>query len=782
MPRSVPRGYDSAIRASGATFSGDVVGRRYGLRMGLRRLLAVVLAVLALCGATAPALAAGSGAPAVVRADPATSAAQAFLGGSHVYAYSATQKKLIDGAALSSQIDGADIYIAVLPTGVDKAKALTEITSQVSGTVAVLVGQGLAASSTNISDAASLLTTAQQAHSGSFDEANVQAAFVQWINAVRSETHLSTKKSGGSAVLGIVVAVLVVLAAVVAFVLVRRQRRKRTAVAEAAEQVERDEVTALQQRLGNDVLTLQPNGDPVVVQALGDAGERFNAATPMLAQADDVPKLAGVRRVVLEGLAASRLARTRLGLDPGPDPEPPVVAQHHVLTAAATVPVGTETYVGQAAYQPGYSHYFGGGYAGQQYVPGGWYAQPFWQRGGISELATVAAAGVFGGMLLQSLLGQSSSPWGLGGFGGGFGFGGYGHGWGGGQSYGGGLFSGGGFSGGGFSGGGFSGGGGGNDGGGWGGGGGGFERRRRLGRRRWRGWRRGWQRRRQLVRGRPDEGQGLLELEMPPPLTRTSPAQLAELAQCPRLFRLRRIDRAREFPTAQAHRSLGSTVHQVLENWWTTDSPLERRIQRWWVDGGFRDDAQVRRAKEQVHAWLSAYADDHLTRVAPPLRTEWSVAYRTDVTLLTGKLDRIDDRDGELVVVDYKSGQNASRDAASSVQLATYAHGAAQVLRRPVLRVELHHLPSGTITAHTHTPSSLAAAVAAVDAEVLTMGRLRARLEAGEDPDVVFPAVAGPACSSCELRLACATGMQAPPPPASWAWLPPEIREALPVP
>ena len=74
-----------------------------------------------------------------------------------------------------------------------------------------------------------------------------------------------------------------------------------------------------------------------------------------------------------------------------------------------------------------------------------------------------------------------------------------------------------------------------------------------------------------------------------------------------------------------------------------------------------------------------------------------------------GELDRIDDRDGELVIVDYKTGRRAPDDDAArgSLALALYALGAARIFRRPCRRVELHHLPSGTVAGFVHTDQSL---------------------------------------------------------------------------
>jgi hypothetical protein len=82
------------------------------------------------------------------------------------------------------------------------------------------------------------------------------------------------------------------------------------------------EVEALYQRLGHDIQTLDDGGDPANRQALTDAGERYNTAGAQLSHATTTGELAVVRSIVVEGLYATRLIRTRQGLDPGPDPAP----------------------------------------------------------------------------------------------------------------------------------------------------------------------------------------------------------------------------------------------------------------------------------------------------------------------------------------------------------------------------------------------------------------------------------------------------------------------------
>ena len=88
---------------------------------------------------------------------------------------------------------------------------------------------------------------------------------------------------------------------------------------------------------------------------------------------------------------------------------------------------------------------------------------------------------------------------------------------------------------------------------------------------------------------------------------------------------------------------------------------------------------------------------------------ERTVSFVSGDLRLTGRVDRLDDRDGELVVVDYKTSRVPSTDddARTSLALGLYAAAVWKMFRRRTLRVELHHVPSGTVAAHEHTPESL---------------------------------------------------------------------------
>ncbi len=267
---------------------------------------------------------------------------------------------------------------------------------------------------------------------------------------------------------------------------------------------------------------------------------------------------------------------------------------------------------------------------------------------------------------------------------------------------------------------------------------------------------------------------------MPQRLYPAAPSRLTTYLDCPRRYRLGYLERPAPSRGAPwAHHSVGAAVHTALARWW--DLPRDRRtpagggdlLSACWLTAGFRDDAQqaaVRdRTRSQVERYLAGVDSD-----VRPVGIERTVGVTTRHAYLWGRVDRVDDRAGEgLVVVDYKTGRSVPtvEDARTSLALAVYAAGTARELRRPCTRVELHHLPTGRVVAWDHTDASLAAHLDRADRAAAALGELDERHAAGMSPaeaDEAFPARVEPRCAWCEVRSACPPG-RAVPQRAPWA-------------
>ncbi|RJL33479.1 RecB family exonuclease [Bailinhaonella thermotolerans] len=265
---------------------------------------------------------------------------------------------------------------------------------------------------------------------------------------------------------------------------------------------------------------------------------------------------------------------------------------------------------------------------------------------------------------------------------------------------------------------------------------------------------------------------------MPRRLFSCTPSRLNTWLDCRRRYRFTYLDRPSP-PKGPpwAHNSMGASIHNALAGWWRL--PAGRRtvesagnlLAAGWLKEGFRDEGQStlwrERARGMVERYVAAIDPDD-----EPVGVERTVATRTEAIALSGRVDRIDRRGDELVIVDYKTGRRplTEDDARSSLALAMYAVAAGRVLRVPAYRVELHHLPTETVVSWRHTDESLARHLARAEDIALEAAEAEETYKTGgraaAKPD--FPPNPGPMCGWCDFRAACPEGQEAAPAHQPW--------------
>lgn len=258
--------------------------------------------------------------------------------------------------------------------------------------------------------------------------------------------------------------------------------------------------------------------------------------------------------------------------------------------------------------------------------------------------------------------------------------------------------------------------------------------------------------------------------ELPDRLFVCTPSKLSAYLDCPRRYRYTYVDRpAPPKGPPWGHNSLGASLHTALKNWYglaveqRRTAALATLLRATWVREGYRDDEQERAAFGRGLAWLEAYVGT-LDPADEPVGVERTVAAKTSVLAMSGRVDRIDRRGDELVIVDYKSGryEPSSDDARGSLALAMYAYASTRQFRRTCHRVELHHLPTGTVAAHEHTDASLDRHVGRAEGAAKDIIAAEKALAAGADPDQAFPTQPGALCSWCDYKRVCPAGSGAP--------------------
>ncbi|MDQ1738511.1 MAG: putative RecB family exonuclease [Pseudonocardiales bacterium] len=266
---------------------------------------------------------------------------------------------------------------------------------------------------------------------------------------------------------------------------------------------------------------------------------------------------------------------------------------------------------------------------------------------------------------------------------------------------------------------------------------------------------------------------------LPRPLFAATPSKLANF-DCPRRYRMTYLDRPSP-PKGPpwAHNTVGAAVHLALARWWQLE-PARRTpeggatlVIRNWQHDGFASREQSEAWRDQAADWVASYLADEAGRADPqrePRGVERTVATRTDRLAISGRVDRIDERDGELVIVDYKTGRSRldADDARGSQALALYAVAAERTLHQRCRRVELHHLPTGEIAAFEHTDESLSQHLRRAGDTATDIVAATDKVSGGAEPEQVFAPVPGPTCSWCDFRRHCPEGQAASRPRPSW--------------
>jgi RecB family exonuclease len=267
---------------------------------------------------------------------------------------------------------------------------------------------------------------------------------------------------------------------------------------------------------------------------------------------------------------------------------------------------------------------------------------------------------------------------------------------------------------------------------------------------------------------------------MPRRLYSCTPTRLNTWLECPRKYRFTYLDRPPPPKGAPwAHNSLGASVHNALAAWWRL--PRRERtvtvagdlLESGWLTDGFADGVQSLEHRQRCRGMVEGYVAG-LDPDCEPVGVERTVATRTDLIAVSGRIDRLDDRrsndgmSGDIVVVDYKTGRHLLTvdDARTSIALALYALAAERVMRRPCRRVELHHLPTGRVLAWEHTPESLARHLSRAEAIAAECAQADERYKAAA-PDgaklteEIFEARPSFGCGWCDYRANCPEGRSA---------------------
>jgi DNA helicase-2/ATP-dependent DNA helicase PcrA len=191
-------------------------------------------------------------------------------------------------------------------------------------------------------------------------------------------------------------------------------------------------------------------------------------------------------------------------------------------------------------------------------------------------------------------------------------------------------------------------------------------------------------------------------------------------------------------PLRQHHAIVyGNALHKAVEFYlrrragraFTALEDVLRALDDAWRNEGFLSRAHEEQRKQAAVAALTRFYHEEESAGTRPGAVEQEFGVRVGQTRVRGRLDRVDETDEGVVIVDYKSSDvteptRAHERARDSLQLKIYALAQERLTGRLPARVELRFLESGLTGVHRPTARDLAAAEAAVEA---TAAGLRAR-------------------------------------------------------
>ncbi|MEK6569174.1 MAG: ATP-dependent DNA helicase, partial [candidate division NC10 bacterium] len=152
---------------------------------------------------------------------------------------------------------------------------------------------------------------------------------------------------------------------------------------------------------------------------------------------------------------------------------------------------------------------------------------------------------------------------------------------------------------------------------------------------------------------------------------------------------------------AALHRAVQAYNNRRLQGLTMSSQELIDAFEAHWVNEGFisreHEEARLREGRDAL-AQFHAFAEGG----EPPTFVEKKFRFQIGQDTVTGFLDRVDERDGEVAIIDYKSSmvrdqKEAGKEARESQQLALYALAYRESVSRLPDRVELHFLTPGGV-------------------------------------------------------------------------------------
>jgi RecB family exonuclease len=171
-------------------------------------------------------------------------------------------------------------------------------------------------------------------------------------------------------------------------------------------------------------------------------------------------------------------------------------------------------------------------------------------------------------------------------------------------------------------------------------------------------------------------------------------SQIETFKICPLHFKLKYIYKIPTPPTSS--QSFGNTFHKTLKNFYENvkvgKTPGKKlifeQLEKNWINDGYLSKSHERKSYEKAKKFLVYFLDNFFEKNKTPIVMEQPFNIKLKGLSIGGKIDRVDEVENGIEIIDYKTGARAltQKQADEDLQLSIYALAAVRIPEYPFSR------------------------------------------------------------------------------------------------